>query len=57
MSIVFDDEFHGVGGAYEIRDGKRVPVEQMPAPAAEAKPAAPAETANANIGRKNPRAE
>ena len=24
MSIVFKDEFHGVGGSYEIRDGKRV---------------------------------
>ncbi len=30
MSIVFDDEFHGVGGSYEIRDGKRVPVEPQP---------------------------
>jgi hypothetical protein len=27
MSRVFDDEFHGQGGSYEVRDGKRVLVE------------------------------
>jgi len=28
MSKVFDDEFHGVGGSYEVRDGKRVRVDE-----------------------------
>jgi hypothetical protein len=28
MSKIFNDEFHGVGGSFEIRDGKRVRVHE-----------------------------
>lgn len=52
MSIIFDDEFHGVGGSYEVRDGKRVRVHETkeraapetstPNIASDSSPAAPA---------------